>query len=566
MTDIKFIVAVKHPEIFEAYFNSSIYVTEKTTLVYFNKEGLPLPKIYNKAANVFLNQDIWLIFCHQDFILKENLSRRLENKNKKAVYGPIGVRLAEEGFFGQIMNTDGSLSGTFLTEDVSVQTLDAQCLIIHASIFKEGLRFDERFRFHFYDADICMQAHQAGLEVKAMQLDCQHKSKTLTGDVASEEYFSSLAAFRGKWTSCLPIKTSTTLVTRRHRAKTMLTVAKKTVQGLSLTAKLQLGATVKPTHLWLETTDRCNSRCTTCNIWKKPHTTTNQLLTLDELKRCLHDLVMSEVHEVLNSGGESTLINLEDYLKIEHEAFPNASLQISSNALLPERLRQTVEYAMKIGVQHLDVGLSIDGVTAKTHDAVRGVPGNFVKLEASIALMKQLERKYPNRIFTSMGSTLTDVTAKSAQELYAYSRKVCVPFMWHWPNLSSFYENEQKLIATVAGIKDVVFNYPAQNLYMDMWRQSLRTGRVPKFRCLALQRFLVIRCNGDVVPCLSKWNEVIGNIKRQSISEVWSSQCAKVERQKIAECAGCLNSWGVLWSINETYLSVLKDVIKRKMR
>ena len=352
------------------------------------------------------------------------------------------------------------------------------------------------------------------------------------------------------------------------RAKTSIIIVKNSIQSLPLNAEVRFGTTVKPKHLWLETTDRCNSRCQTCNIWKKPPTPKHELLTLAELERCLHDPVMNQIKEVLNSGGEATLTNLEEYLRIEHEAFPNASLQISSNALLPERLSQAVEYAMKIGIQHLDVGLSIDGV-GEAHDAIRGVKGNFAKLEQSIALMKQLEKKYPGRIFTCIGSTLTDVTAKNASALYAYSKKVCMPFMWHWYNSSPFYENQEKTsLTTKKGIHTVIMNYPAQNLYMDMWRQSLTTGEIPKFRCLALKNFLAIKCNGDVVPCLSRWNEneTVGNIRHQSISEIWYSKRMIAERQKIKSCEGCLNSWGYGWSIDDMYLQFLADLVKRKVK
>ena len=137
--------------------------------------------------------------------------------------------------------------------------------------------------------------------------------------------------------------------------------------------------------------------------------------------------------------------------------------------------------------------------------------------------------------------------------------------MWHWFNLSTFYENNNKT-ALAKNVKDVILKHPAQNLYMDMWRQSLVTGKIPHFSCLALRNFLVIRCNGDVVPCLTKWNEPVGNIKRESISSIWQSKQMMIERNKIAKCSGCLNSWGVSWSINEPYFSVLKDVVQRKVK
>jgi hypothetical protein len=112
-----------------------------------------------------------------------------------------------------IIQTDGTLTGYQLEKDTPVQTLDEMCLIAHSEVFRQGLAFDERFRFHFYGADFCMHAYVSGFDVLSMQLKCQHKSKNLHGDVTSPEYLSSLKIFREKWKQHLPIRTTTKLVT-----------------------------------------------------------------------------------------------------------------------------------------------------------------------------------------------------------------------------------------------------------------------------------------------------------------------------------------------------------------
>jgi hypothetical protein len=39
---------------------------------------------------------------------------------------------------------------------------------VRSEVFRQGLSFDERFRFHFYGADFCMQAYTLGLDVLAI--------------------------------------------------------------------------------------------------------------------------------------------------------------------------------------------------------------------------------------------------------------------------------------------------------------------------------------------------------------------------------------------------------------
>ena len=85
------------------------------------------------------------------------------------MYGPIGVTQNTVAF-GMIIQTDGTPTGCQLTKPTPVETLDEMCLITHSQAFRQGLLFDEQFRFHFYGADFCMQAHALGFDVLAMQL------------------------------------------------------------------------------------------------------------------------------------------------------------------------------------------------------------------------------------------------------------------------------------------------------------------------------------------------------------------------------------------------------------
>jgi SAM-dependent methyltransferase len=210
---VKFVVIYNRPEIFQKYFASSPYVSSDSVTAYYNVDNEPLPKLFNKMVQEHLKENLWFAFCHQDFLLQEDLSSRLRGKNVEAVYGPIGVRLADSRFLGMIITQSNDAQiGIPLKEDTPVQTLDEMCLIAHSTVFRHGLFFDERFPFHFYGADFCMRAYTMGFDILATQLKCQHKSKTPTGDLSSREYAASLKLFREKWKHLLPIKTSTTLV------------------------------------------------------------------------------------------------------------------------------------------------------------------------------------------------------------------------------------------------------------------------------------------------------------------------------------------------------------------
>jgi hypothetical protein len=207
-----FVIAYNDLRTFERCFASSPFVQQKETIAFDNVKNEGLPSIFNRIAKKRSTEDVWLIFCHQDFILKEDLSKILPQLDTDTIYGPIGVRSGDTKVYGQIIQTDNSRSGSRLAKPTLVHTLDEMCLIVNASAFREGLTFDERFNFHFYGADICMNAYVSGFDVCALQLNCQHKSKTIGGDTTSETYLEALALFREKWARFLPIRTTTALI------------------------------------------------------------------------------------------------------------------------------------------------------------------------------------------------------------------------------------------------------------------------------------------------------------------------------------------------------------------
>jgi len=210
--EVRFVVVYNNSEVLKNAFASSPYVSPEKTYAYNNVINEPLPKFYNKTVQEHLNEDVWFVFCHQDFVLLEDLSLRLKDKDTESVYGPIGVRFSVDHFLGQIIQTNNQPIGTPILKDEVVQALDAQCLIAHASVFRQGLWFDEKFAFHFYEADFCMKAYSLGFDVYVTQISCQHKSRTLAGDLKSPEYLASLALFREKWKSFLPVRTATVMV------------------------------------------------------------------------------------------------------------------------------------------------------------------------------------------------------------------------------------------------------------------------------------------------------------------------------------------------------------------
>ncbi len=214
---VRFLVVSNNEETLGKCFTKGIGILPKNTTIYMNQDRKSLPAFFNHhIGKLGPDKDVWLAFCHQDFVLKENLEPILNGLDANSVYGVIGVRASFTTLFGSILQTDDTAIGLPLTKPEPVQTLDEMCLIVHSSLFRKGLHFDDRFKFHFYGADLCLQAYTRGFGVYALQTDCQHKSKDLTGDYKSDEFKASKKLFAQKWRHYLPIRTTTGLLTNKE--------------------------------------------------------------------------------------------------------------------------------------------------------------------------------------------------------------------------------------------------------------------------------------------------------------------------------------------------------------
>ncbi len=114
--------------------------------------------------------------------------------------------------------------------------------------------------------------------------------------------------------------------------------------------------------LVLYLTDGCNSRCVTCDIWKNPRQNMSMAL-VEQLAGACRDLGVSQV---LFSGGEA--MQHPQWAAIAQRfRQAGARVMLLTNGLLLRKQAQDV-------IEHVDeLILSLDGGTAATYQAIRGV-------------------------------------------------------------------------------------------------------------------------------------------------------------------------------------------------
>ena len=104
-----------------------------------------------------------------------------------------------------------------------------------------------------------------------------------------------------------------------------------------------------PMNITLSVTDRCNSRCKTCNVWKvyrKNPKKAKEELTLEEYERIFRNF--KNLFWVTITGGEPFLRNDLRYIIVSlYDATKPKFLTIATNALLTKKIVDDVRYIVK---------------------------------------------------------------------------------------------------------------------------------------------------------------------------------------------------------------------------
>jgi MoaA/NifB/PqqE/SkfB family radical SAM enzyme len=311
----------------------------------------------------------------------------------------------------------------------------------------------------------------------------------------------------------------------------------------------------KPTKVWFEVTDKCNSHCRTCGIWKKIPTL--DPLTPDEIFTLFSDQYLSEVDYVIVSGGEPMMREdiVECVLAIDR-ALPGVAINFSTNGLAPLLTYAAIEELLGYGV-NLSVGTSIDAI-GKKHDAIRGVKGAWDNVRILLNLLMKLRCKtYPN-LQIGFGTVLQKENQDDIDEIIKFAESNGLFYLIQHQNRSGFYGNCTSTFADWEKEVLVVAGLPERfNMLKEKWLDHM-AGYDISFNCYALRDFFVLKCNGDIAPCLTHWDAVVGNIREEEISDILP--------QEMLDCPGCLNSWGTFWSWEADGLPYLIYYIKHPIK
>jgi len=295
-------------------------------------------------------------------------------------------------------------------------------------------------------------------------------------------------------------------------------------------------------------TYRCNLRCTFCyagcNCTTNPVGDEREMMTA-EIKEVLRKMYEeAEVPSVSFTGGEATL--REDLPELVTYA-NDLGMRVN---LITNGTRISDAYARQLAAAGLSSAqVSLEGVTAQTHERITTVRHSFRRTVAAVHNLK------------SAGIPVHTNTTINRDNL---SECAAMPAF-----VSGELKNDKFSMNLMIPIGTAVLNRQLAVRYSDLspvlleiLAQSKRHGvefmwysptpmcmfnpiihGLGNKGCSACDGLLSVGANGDVIPCAS-YNESVGNIIEGNVLDVWRSDRAESFRDKFLahpECHDCEN-------------------------
>jgi MoaA/NifB/PqqE/SkfB family radical SAM enzyme len=288
---------------------------------------------------------------------------------------------------------------------------------------------------------------------------------------------------------------------------------------------------VRPSHKTLSTimlyaTDRCNSKCKHCYIWKK---TPKAHLPFEKIKEIIQSPVVKSDTVIGLEGGEFIMHPeaemILDYLMTNHPKY-----DLLSNAVLDDKL---IEYTRKYKPMRLF--LSLDG-TRETYHNLRGVDayGKVIKVietlkdELPISVMFTLT---PYNNFEDL-KHVADVCKKHEIDM-----RIGIYNTMDYFDTQDDTQDASSLLYSIQDIPDFVHDFKENFDFMALYTHY-REGNLT-LPCNSIRDSIVIYPNGDIPICQNK-QIILGNLFQESLSEIINKKSTiQLHREHQHGCNAC---------------------------
>jgi len=309
----------------------------------------------------------------------------------------------------------------------------------------------------------------------------------------------------------------------------------------------------------------CFFKCKMCHMWKNK---SQEKLDFKVYLKLFSDLkaITNEKTRVTFTGGE-TLSN-PDVFGLAYEADKNGfRTNINTNGWL--LTKTNIEKLLEFGIN--EIHISLDGSCPKVHDSIRGMPGSYKRIMRAADYIKNLAAKrnlnikvgvntvisalniddienivklvekkafFDNVRFQAVAAPLGEITIKHNR--VESLDKLNKTFWYDSEEFGFLWPSDKKKILELY-TKLIYYKKKGYKIVEKVHRLKMQyiyfvnpENRMKDLVCTVFKD-LQINVDGTVSHCAVK-NQILGNIKTDSIKDIWCSPYTKKMRREILNC------------------------------
>ncbi|MBV9947516.1 MAG: radical SAM protein [Myxococcales bacterium] len=300
--------------------------------------------------------------------------------------------------------------------------------------------------------------------------------------------------------------------------------------------------------LVLAVTERCNSRCVSCDYWQADGA---RDLRRDEIASLFRELGPLRTKLVIFTGGEplvrDDVFELADLVRAE-----GVALHLLTSGLALER------YAEAVAERFAGVTISLDGHTSQLYRSIRGVDG-LAAIERGVARLRALRPTLPirarstlhRRNFRALAGLIDRAESMGLDEISfltadvtsnSFGRSLPIAPASHAVLLDAAEVDEFERVieeALISRAKAFQAGRIAERgdrlrKLAGYYRAHLRRAPFPKVHCNAPWVSAFVGSDGSVRPCF--FQPAVGNVREKSLAALLNDEMVAFRRQLNVGC------------------------------
>ncbi len=320
----------------------------------------------------------------------------------------------------------------------------------------------------------------------------------------------------------------------------------------------------RPIEASFKVTERCNSRCITCNVWKN---VPKNELTTQEIENVFYQLREIGIKYIGFTGGECLLRDDIGELIKKAKKILRAKVYIITNGIL---LEEKAKILLEQGVDYISV--SLDGI-GKTDEKIRGVPGHYEKVIRGIKRLRKLSSGKSPPI--NIGTTLVKLNLHEIPKLIEVCKKLNVTWSYNLLDTSLYFFkgiDTSQLLVNDENLVDKTIDYLYEIKKKDpeiinMNFKSLEFAREylknkkPNFHCtMGYLRVLIDSSLNVYSGCWAL--PPMGNLRKENLKDIIRSPKYKQRTKQMFDlnCPRCTCGYAFSLAINFLPSSLIEAI------